>query len=208
MSRLMDQAKEMVAMSKSITEKLRAKKGKDINDDETVQFKSHLLSLGVADPVTKSTFGNGAKYFEKLAHEICNVLETPIREAGGMIALPEAYCRINRARGTELISPEDLLNACLKLESLNLNVTLHKFDSDVYVLQLREKSIESTIDETYEIVSKYEGITPNGLSKQVGISVILAKERLIAAENEGRIVRDDSVEGLAFYTNKFLECIN
>uniref|UniRef100_A0A0K0G493 Vacuolar protein-sorting-associated protein 36 n=1 Tax=Strongyloides venezuelensis TaxID=75913 RepID=A0A0K0G493_STRVS len=208
MSRLMDQAKEMVAMSKSITEKLRAKKGKDVNDDETIQFKSHLLSLGVADPVTKNTFGNGAKYFEKLAHEICTVLETPIREAGGMIALPEAYCRINRARGTELISPEDLLNACLKLESLNFNVTLHKFDSDVYVLQLKEKSIESTIDETYEIVSKYEGLTPNSLSKQIGISVILAKERLIAAENEGRIVRDDSVEGLAFYTNKFLECIN
>lgn len=125
-----------------------------------------------------------------------------------MMTLPEAYCRINRARGTELISPEDLLNACLKLESLKLNIILHKFDSDVYVLQLKEKSIESTVDETSEIVSKFEGITPSQLSKQVGISVILAKERLIAAEIEGRIVRDDSVEGLAFYKNKFLECVN
>uniref|UniRef100_A0A0N4ZEQ4 Vacuolar protein-sorting-associated protein 36 n=1 Tax=Parastrongyloides trichosuri TaxID=131310 RepID=A0A0N4ZEQ4_PARTI len=207
MSKLMDQAKDMVAMSKSITEKLRAKKG-DINDDETVKFKSYLLSLGVADPVTKNTFGNGARYFEKLAEEICVILENPIREAGGMMTLPEAFCRINRARGTELISPEDLMNACMKLEDLKLNIRLHKFDSDVYVLQSKEMSIESTIEETCKIVESFEGITPSQLSKQIGISVILAKERLIAAEDEARIVRDDSVEGLSFYKNKFLDTVN
>lgn len=29
-----------------------------------------------------------------------------------MMALADVWCRINRARGLELISPEDLLNAC------------------------------------------------------------------------------------------------
>lgn len=41
----MDQAKEMVAMSKSITEKLRAKKGTDINDDEVNFFYYFFLYL-------------------------------------------------------------------------------------------------------------------------------------------------------------------
>lgn len=31
------------------------------------------------------------------------------------MTLPEVYCRVNRARGVELLSPEDLLNACQAL---------------------------------------------------------------------------------------------
>lgn len=38
----------------------------------------------------------------------------------------------------------------------------------------------------------------------MAVSVILARERLLAAEAEGRLVRDDTVEGLRFYPNKFL----
>ena len=34
------------------------------------------------------------------------------QDSGGMMALPDIYCRINRARGFELVSPEELLNAC------------------------------------------------------------------------------------------------
>ena len=86
---------------------------------QTVRLKSYLLSLGVSDPVTKSTFGAGAVFFEKLAQELTSVLLAPMEECGGTITLPEAYCRMNRARGLELISPEDLLNACNKLDKIN-----------------------------------------------------------------------------------------
>uniref|UniRef100_A0A914Q352 Vacuolar protein-sorting-associated protein 36 n=1 Tax=Panagrolaimus davidi TaxID=227884 RepID=A0A914Q352_9BILA len=123
MSKLMEQAREMVNLSKTITERLRMKKGDDITEDETTQFKSYLLSLGVNDPVTKTTFGNGATYFEKLAEEITEVLEKPLTECGGTMTLPEAYCRINRARGVHLISPEDLLLACQKLDKINSKIT-------------------------------------------------------------------------------------
>lgn len=39
------------------------------------------------------------------------------------MTMPEAYCRVNRARGLELISPEDLLNACQALHTLPLPIT-------------------------------------------------------------------------------------
>lgn len=74
----MESAKDMVGLSKSISEKLRAKKG-EVTEDETVAFKSYLLSLGVSDPVTKSTYGSGAKYFEKLAEELGTVLAQPLQ---------------------------------------------------------------------------------------------------------------------------------
>lgn len=52
-----------------------------------------------------------------------------------MIALTDLYCLFNRARGTSLISPEDLHRACLLFEKLNLPVKLRRFDSGVLVVQ-------------------------------------------------------------------------
>lgn len=37
-----------------------------------------------------------------------------MERAGGMMPLPDAYCLYNRARGTELVSPDDL-TAAVKL---------------------------------------------------------------------------------------------
>ncbi|VDN39185.1 unnamed protein product [Gongylonema pulchrum] len=78
MSRLMEYARDMVALSKAITDKLRAKKG-EITDDETIRFKTYLLSLGVSDPVTKSTFGSSAEYYKKLAEELSTILCGPLK---------------------------------------------------------------------------------------------------------------------------------
>ena len=45
-------AKPMVKLAQSISTKIREKQG-EITEDETVQFKSYLLSLGIDDPITK-----------------------------------------------------------------------------------------------------------------------------------------------------------
>jgi len=133
-----DKAKEMVAISSSIATKIKEKKG-DITDDETVKFQSYLLSLGIANPVTKETHGSGTHYHMQLAHEICTLLETHITSGGGNMLLADAFCRINRARGMELLSPEDILNACKMLSKLNLSLKLRSFDSGVLVLQTSMK---------------------------------------------------------------------
>jgi ESCRT-II complex subunit VPS36 len=43
------------------------------------------------------------------------------------------------------------------------------------------------------------------LAQELGISVVLAKERLLAAEKAGKACRDDTIEGLRFYPNLFME---
>lgn len=48
----MVKAKEMVELSKSIANKIKDKQG-DITEDETIRFKSYLLSMGIANPVTR-----------------------------------------------------------------------------------------------------------------------------------------------------------
>ena len=57
---LIEMAKPMVKLAKSISTKIRDKQG-GITEDETVQFKSYLLSLGIDDPVTKDSAGSDKK---------------------------------------------------------------------------------------------------------------------------------------------------
>lgn len=204
LSKLMDMAKEMVALSKSIAQKLK-EKGSSLTDDETIMFKSHLLSLGISDPVTKSAYGSSSTYHRELAKQLAEVLEQPVRDAGGILAMTDVYCRINRARGLELLSPEDLLNACKVMESLQLPLRLHVFASGVTVLKLATENDENTATEIRQLIDEHGSLSAEQLSPLVHIPVILAKERLFCAEQRGLACRDDTVEGLRFYPNLFLE---
>ena len=53
-------------------------------------------------------------------------------------------------------------------------------------------------------VESMGSLTAEELSRKQGLSVILATERLLAAETEGLLCRDYSVQGLRFYPNRFL----
>ncbi|CAN8032833.1 unnamed protein product [Ixodes persulcatus] len=207
LSNLMDMAKEMVSLSKSISQKLK-EKGSSLTDDETITFKSHLLSLGISDPVTKSMYGSGSTYHKELAKQLAQVLEQHVQDAGGILALTDVYCRVNRARGLELLSPEDLLNACKMMEALDLPLRLQVFPSGVTVLRLATQSDKKLAAETRQLLDEHGSLSAEDLSPLIEISVILAKERLLSAESEGLACRDDSVEGLRFYPNFFLERCN
>ncbi|XP_064482035.1 vacuolar protein-sorting-associated protein 36-like [Ornithodoros turicata] len=204
LTKLINMAKEMVSLSQSITQKLK-EKGSNLTDDETITFKSHLLSLGISDPVTKSAYGSGSTYHRELAKQLAEVLVGPVQEAGGIIALTDVYCRVNRARGLELLSPEDLLNACKVMEHLNLPLRLKEFESGVTVLELAERNEVQMAKETRKLLDERESLSAEELSSLLQISVILARERLLSAERECLACRDDSVEGLRFYPNLFAE---
>lgn len=202
LSKLMVKAKEMVELSRSIANKIKDKQG-DITEDETIRFKSYLLSMGIANPVTRETHGSGTHYHLQLAKQLGDMLQAPLEERGGMMALTEVYCLVNRARGMELLSPEDLVNACKMFESLKLPLRLRVFDSGVMVVQLQSHSEEEMIASALDNVSDKGSLTAEEFAKLLGLSVLLSKERLLLAEKMGHLCRDDSVEGLRFYPNLF-----
>lgn len=203
LSKLMAKAKEMVAISQSISNKIKEKQG-SITEDETIQFKSYLLSLGIDDPVTRDSFKSNDQYFTNLARQISEVLLTPLEEVGGMMTLTDAYCRINRARGLDLLSPEDLLEACKLMEQLDLPVILRQFDSNVLVLQLKTCNDEAIVELTSDYLKENNMVTSSQLAQELGISLTLAHERLLTTEKYGYAVRDDSLNGITFYYNLFL----
>lgn len=201
MSKLMSMAKDMVNVSKAISAKIRERQG-DISEDETVRFKSYLMSLGIDDPVTRDSAQSNTEYFQRLGTQICEMLLDPIMESGGMMSLADVYCRVNRARGLELLSPEDLLNAC---QALNGPIKLRKFPSGAIVLQLESHDDQVVAEETAQEVEKSKSMTVEELARILEISILLSQERLLTAERSGKVCRDESIEGLRFYPNLFLQ---
>ncbi|XP_060532086.1 vacuolar protein-sorting-associated protein 36 [Cylas formicarius] len=203
LNKLMSMAKDMVRLSHTISVKIKEKQG-EITEDETIRFKSYLLSLGIDDPVTRDSYKTNNQYYKSLAKEMSDFLTKYVEEMGGIMTLTDAYCRLNRARGLELLSPEDVLNASKLMETLNLPLKLYQFSSGVMVLQLSSMDDESVAEITSVLVQENGSLTSEELSQKLGISVTLAKERLLNAEKCGKCCRDDAIEGLRFYPNLFL----
>ncbi|KAK3699936.1 hypothetical protein QZH41_016599 [Actinostola sp. cb2023] len=201
---LMEKAKEMVAIADKVASTLKEKKG-SITEDETIMFKSYLLSMGIDNPVTRDTVGTGANYHNELAKELGLFLDKVIKDEGGMMALTDVYCRFNRARGMELVSPEDLVNASKQFETLKIPLRLRRFDSGVLVIQSVSHSDEEVIRNTKHLLDDKGSLTADELASLVKLSVMLAKERLLVTEQAGKACRDDSAEGLRFYPNLFAE---
>ncbi len=206
---LINLCQDMVGISKNIKEKLK-EKGTEISSDEAVLFKSYLLSLGVnedfdEDPVKRSKYNSDNKYYNDLGKQIHKLIKPLAKDRGGQIALPEVYCAINRARGFELISPDDLLNACSTLEKQNLGLKMVKYSSGLVVLQCDDFDQNTINNQILDLFNEVESTSAQELAVKIGVSVALARQRLLDSENFGLICRDASVQGLRFYPNKFLE---
>ncbi|XP_032512392.2 vacuolar protein-sorting-associated protein 36 [Danaus plexippus] len=203
LTKLMEKAKEMVTISKTISSKIREKQG-DISEDDTVRFKSYLMSLGIDDPVTRDAFRSDSEYYMGLSHQIADMIVAALVDCGGIMSLADVWCRVNRARGLELISPEDLLNACKLLQTIDAPMSLRKFPSGACVLQLNSHRDEEVAKTTSELLEESGSLTPEKLSQIANVSVLLAREQLFTTERMGLACRDESIEGLAFYPNLFL----
>eukprot|EP00249_Psilotum_nudum_P012784 c23981_g1_i4 orf=339-731(-) len=125
-----------------------------------------------------------------------------------MLALIDVYCLFNRARGTELISPEDLLQACTIWEKIDVPVMLRCFDSGVMVIQSKSQSDEEIFTRITALVKSEtvsSGISASDAARALGVAPALAKEHLLNAESKGLICRDDGPDGLRFFFNFFKE---
>ncbi|KAM0852520.1 hypothetical protein ACQ4PT_051696 [Festuca glaucescens] len=206
---LMSKAKEMMELAEKMRQKLLTNQSNS-NDEEMgskQDMQDLLLSVGIVSPVTKETAG--ALYHQQLSRQLADFVRVPVERAGGMMALVDVYCLFNRARGTELISPEDLLQACSLWEKFDVPVMLRKFDSGVKVIQTKTHSDDEVFARISSLAQKpdalQKGISASDAAFTLGIAPALAKEHLLNAENKGLLCRDVSPDGFRFYINLFNE---
>lgn len=168
---------------------------------EQAEFDSYLAQLGISNPVTKESCGSD--FHQALARELAAMCGPLMQRKGPMITLPDLYCIYNRARRSDLVSPEDLMTACQLLEKLQLPVRLFRFDSGVLVVR--------SVDMDDAVVSKHiaQLITENGpltaldISRLRNVSLALAREEIATAERLQVLCRDETFEGVVYYVNFF-----
>mmetsp|Transcript_11461 Transcript_11461/g.24307 ORF Transcript_11461/g.24307 Transcript_11461/m.24307 type:complete len:296 (+) Transcript_11461:1051-1938(+) len=149
-------------------------------------------------------------YHEQTAREVADFLVPRLRKTGkGMMSLTDVYCLFNRARGTNLLSPEDLRDSCALLnEGLNVGLSQRTFPSGIVVLQLDDLALSAT---NYEARRKFidlctdeNGKSALEASHSLQLSPLLAAEQLEEAERLGWLCRDATLSTVRFYPNKFV----
>ncbi|XP_006347709.1 vacuolar protein sorting-associated protein 36 [Solanum tuberosum] len=210
---LMNKAKEMVILAERMRSKLLSgstSQATGTNDEEIgtkEEMQELLLSVGIVSPVTKESAG--ALYHQQLSRQLADFAKIPLERAGGMINFIDIYCLFNRARGTELISPDDLLRACSLWEKFDVPVMLRTFDSGVMVIQSKSHSDVEVFTRIRSMVTTPDalrsGVTASDAAMTLGIAPAMAKEHLLAAEGKGLLCRDVSPDGFRFFVNLLQE---
>jgi ESCRT-II complex subunit VPS36 len=106
----------------------KAERAASALEDEALQSMGALAGMGVlVSAVTREAAGS--EYPKELARQLAGVLRPHLERGGGMMSLTDAYCLYNRARGTDLVSPEDLLDAARLLGRLGLGMRERTLDA-------------------------------------------------------------------------------
>ena len=139
---LFREAKELTGIIHKYVATLEKNKdnGDDGEGEDTTQLTSMLQGMGMITALTKES-ASSSSFHEMLARQICDFLHlnksfVTAKGGSGIITLTDVYCLYNRARGANMISPEDLIEALGKMDGLGLGMKLREFDgSGVKVLQ-------------------------------------------------------------------------
>jgi ESCRT-II complex subunit VPS36 len=219
-------------------EKNQKGEGDGDENEDTTELTSMLQGMGMITALTKESASTGS-FHELLARQICDFLHTNknfimAKGGSGIMTLTDVYCLYNRARGANMISPEDLIEALKKMETLGLGMKLREFD-DSGVMVLQECNFDDSVmaKKLIEYINSQEGgntngggfmnyimggnsgvevegkkahvgLTPLEAARVLKISPLLANEQLYSAERNGYLCRDVCVEGTRFYRNLFV----
>ena len=184
---------------------------------DTLELTSMLQGMGMVTAISKDVTSSSDEYHEMLARQLVDFLSQHPSFSGadacGIMILTDVYCIYNRARGANMISPEDLIQSLELLEKMGLGMKLRELEgSGVKVLQksdfddqiMAEKLISYMESEEAERHITYIGLTALEASRVLNISPLLANEMLLSSERNGALCRDVTLEGTRFFRNAFM----
>lgn len=206
--------------------------GSGEDEEAADKLKGLLSDMGMTSALSQSKVGGASagrgfgmrtsvnrdnrlrEYHELTARQVADFLVPRLRKrskagkanSGGMMSLTDVYCLFNRARGSNLISPEDLRASCSLLGTeLKVGISMRTFPSGVVVLQLDDLALDST---NYAARRSLLDLCANGrtaleASHVLKLSPLLAAEQLEEAERLGWLCRDVTLSTTRFFPNRF-----
>jgi ESCRT-II complex subunit VPS36 len=167
-------------------------------DKETQQLVGMLQHMGMTSALTPND--------TQLARELTDFVRPHLTAQHPVMTLTDVYCLYNRARATHLLSPDDFRAAAEQCHSLQLGISVATLPSGLVVLQndqyadpvhLQERLTQLLHDHALA------SLTALDVSRYWRISAVLAMEQLKLVERSGSWVRDETLESLRFYPNRY-----
>lgn len=199
---LLREATELVRIIQKYSSTLEKNSNKD--QEDTLKLSDMMSDMGMTSALTKQDHQQ-SEYNQLLARHLSDFLRGKLKKAGGVMTLTDVYCLYNRARGTNLISPEDLLQAVSLLSKLGLGMSERVFPSGVRVVQEDAFDDDAMAQRLADAAEKAGNVTALQISKDLHIPSLLAQEQLLAAERKGYLCRDVTLESTRFFPNRFQE---
>ena len=188
-------------------------KGDGSAEEDATQLSSLMENMGMTSALSRSNYRGSSsssddEYTTTLARQLADFLRPRLKAAGGLLTLTDVYCIYNRARGTNLISPEDLLDAVGCMKRLRLGMSERTFPSGVKVVQddaFSDTKMAVRLKELAEeqLTLGVQGLTAMEASRALHVSALLAHEQLLESEKLGYLCRDETLETTRFFPNLF-----
>lgn len=199
---LLGQAAEMARMAESLASRLVQAQQVEGGSEEQRQFQGLMRDLGLHAGMPGTVRDKSVWHLE-LAKQLGAITERLFSLRGlQVLALSDAYCYINRARGTALVSPGDVLSAARALPDAGSPIRLSCLPSGLLVLQGPAYSPEALLERL--ALSPLDAITATELAKREALSSQVASALLGGLESAGLLCRDQSPSGPRFHMNLFL----
>ena len=216
-------AHELIDIANEIKKKLSKYKDQFSNYHENAEIMEMIFNLGINNDdddvfVQESKQSMGSKEFQKkVIKDLVEFLDNHIKEYGGWIPWAELYCKFNRSLGTELVSPEEFMNACVGLEKTkNSDGSYYIFhrsyqvkNNDVIAVITHEKySIHKRASQLSKKLKKKNGVglTQTDIVKTIKMNFVIVDQVIEKALSDGKIVVDEQdAVGKRFYANKILD---
>ena len=91
----------------------------------------------------------------------------------------DLYCLYNRARGTNLVSPEDINDACLHMSRVSSKYTLKAYpNSGIRTIQLKSFNETAYFEKLEKALSEQPGLTVDRLAKLFKVNPLVMKEQI------------------------------
>jgi ESCRT-II complex subunit VPS36 len=210
---LMGQAQHVTALMDRLL--VRAEAGDSAQGG--AEIEQLLQALGMASPVTR--LSAGAQYHEQLARQLVDFLEEPLRVLKTM-SLADVYSLYCRARGTELVSPEDLSKAAQLWAPLALPLVLKRCASGALLVHRRDYDERAVMAQMAALVRAENAAGPGAagaarwggrgvsaleVSQKLHVSLATTKEYLRELERAGELCPAVGKQTVLYYANFFPE---
>lgn len=176
-------SKGIATLAETIKRKI---KGKEMSENEMKEIEEVMFNMGMTDNFTShvSKSISGKHFLQDLAEEIELFLDRVINTErfSGVIGLVDLFCLYNRARGTDLVSPEDLNSACGLINQNSSKYMIKQYKSGIKTIQLKTFSETGYYEKISKVLAENEGMTADKLATHFKINVGIMKEHIQEAE--------------------------